>query len=202
MLKGWAIVRSQLHGLVLDIGCGDGQVTYTYPNVIGLDTQIQKCRIPLILGDMHNLPFKSGVLDTVVFNHSLEHTAHPELALPEVYRVLKFNGKVVVNVPNARCFLWPLYWLRRGYIYGKDHKSFFTFTSLKSLLGEIGFTVTETPTTPFTLSEESALFFRLFLGVPLVKRLVTKTADWLSNLYPIFSYEVMCIAYKEPRQEW
>jgi len=200
MLKGWAIVRSQLQGLVLDIGCGDGQVTYTYPHVIGLDTQTQECSIPLTLGDMHNLPFKSGVLDTVVLNHSLEHTALPGLVLAEVYRVLKFNGKVVINSPNARCFLWPLYWLRRGYIYGEDHKSFFTFTSLKHLLTKNGFNVTDTPTTPFTLSEESALFFRIFLGAPLIRSLVTKIADRFSNLHPIFSYEVIAIACKEQRQ--
>ena len=122
--RTWTIIRSELEGMVLDVGCGDGLVTYKHPHVVGRDMQPQACRIPLVVGDMHHLPFRSSIFDVIVFSHSLEHTTHPDLALAEAYRAIKDGGKLIVSTPNARHFLWPLYLAQRKYTYNKEHKSF------------------------------------------------------------------------------
>ena len=208
-LKAWAIIRSELKGLVLDVGCGNGQVTYTHSHVIGIDmpaaeskipTTVANMKIPLILGDMHCLPFRASAFKTMVFNHSLEHTSSPELTLAEAHRVLKDDGKIVINSPNVRYFLWPLFWARHGYAFGKDHKSFFTFASLRSLLERNGFTVVKTFSVYLPITNECSAPVRILLGAPFVSRAIEKVAGWLSNLHPIFSIDVGVVACKDPNR--
>lgn len=52
-----------------------------------------------IVGDAHNLPFKNNSLDGVVINAVLEHLEYPELAVQEIYRVLKKGGYVIAETP-------------------------------------------------------------------------------------------------------
>jgi len=68
-----AIIRSELEGLVLDVGCGNGFVTYKHSFAVGVDIRPQPCKIPLVAGDMHYLPFKSNTFDVTIFCHTLEH---------------------------------------------------------------------------------------------------------------------------------
>jgi SAM-dependent methyltransferase len=58
----------------------------TYPNVE-------------IVGDAHHLPFKDNSVDGVVINAVLEHLEHPQIAVNEIFRVLKKGGYVLAETP-------------------------------------------------------------------------------------------------------
>jgi len=49
--------------------------------------------------DMHNLPFAPESFDLVLHSDTLEHLAHPVLALEECRRVLKRGGRLCFTVP-------------------------------------------------------------------------------------------------------
>lgn len=64
------------------------------------------------------LPFDCGLFDVVFFAEILEHLrVNPLLALHEVYRVLKPNGKIIVSVPN----ITPIH--RIKFLIGRDYQS-------------------------------------------------------------------------------
>jgi 2-polyprenyl-3-methyl-5-hydroxy-6-metoxy-1,4-benzoquinol methylase len=154
--KAYKIIRRNLSGLVLDIGCGDGIITYTHKPVVGIDIfqekyvtkyklKNKKFLIPLIIkGDMHNLPLKNNKFDCVVINHTLEHTDKPKIVLREIRRVLKRDGKLIVGVPNAgsiQSILTKHLLGTDSYAYSKDHKQFFDKKKLTNLLKSNGFKI-------------------------------------------------------------
>lgn len=176
--------------LALDVGCKDGLITDVHSSAIELDMERQECLIPLVVGDMHKLPFKSNVFDTVLFSHTLEHTAFPDVVLAETYRVLKQGGKIIIVVPNARFFLWPLYKITHGYAYGKDHDTYFTCDSLKTLLNKAHFTLTKTKTSAIAIPK-LLVETGLFSNTPL-----RKLAQKISNFNSILSLDLIYFGVK------
>ena len=49
--------------------------------------------------DVTNLPFKNDHFDLIICNHVLEHINEDTKAIKEIYRVLKNNGKAILQVP-------------------------------------------------------------------------------------------------------
>ena len=49
--------------------------------------------------DLLSLPFADAIFDIFIGNHILEHIPDDRTAMREVYRVLKYGGKVVMQVP-------------------------------------------------------------------------------------------------------
>ena len=50
-------------------------------------------------GDMQNIEFESNTIDYIIHHHVLEHVEDENLALQEMFRVLKKGGKVFMNLP-------------------------------------------------------------------------------------------------------
>ena len=96
---------------ILDIGCGDGNVTQLYKEkgeVYGIDISqnaldsAKAKGIKTQLQDLNNLPlqFENNFFDTVVMTDVLEHIVDPFELLKEAQRILKPQGKLVITVPN------------------------------------------------------------------------------------------------------
>lgn len=51
------------------------------------------------LFDVMDIPFKAGSFDLVICNHVLEHVEDDQKAMQEIYRILKKNGKGILQVP-------------------------------------------------------------------------------------------------------
>jgi SAM-dependent methyltransferase len=105
--------------LYLDVGTGLGYNTSFFSanakETVGLDLRILKDNIlrkskgaHLIGGDGRNLPLVEGTADMVSLFSVIEHVPNPELLLKEVFRVLRCNGILIVQVPN-RFFLVELH---------------------------------------------------------------------------------------------
>lgn len=85
----------------------------------------------LIRADAHHLPFKSDVFDKVICHHTIEHLLQPYIALTEMYRTLKENGILVLDLPNSK-------------LVSTEHPTHFyswTSSSLSHLLEYVGFKV-------------------------------------------------------------
>lgn len=81
--------------------------------------------------------------DVVILNHVLEHLVDPTKVLQKIYKVLKSDGIVVINVPNAGSLSARIYGESWAYRLPEEHLWQFTPDKLVSLLKENGFKVLE-----------------------------------------------------------
>jgi SAM-dependent methyltransferase len=98
---------------LLDFGCGDGLFTEA---VFGPQEGIYGCDIArgelpsarnsgvywrgVQFADGHHLPYRSGAFGTVYSNSVIEHISDPQNVLPELARVLRKDGLLVLTVPS------------------------------------------------------------------------------------------------------
>lgn len=91
-------VRSS-DGLQLNLGSGArrfGKKTLNLDLLAGEEVDVQ--------GNLLHLPVKDLSVDTVVCTGVLEHVSDPYLAVREIYRILKFGGRVFLETPFMQTF--------------------------------------------------------------------------------------------------
>lgn len=126
---------------VLDVGCGvypEGDVNidlYITPlerrNQGFVNVAFKKMPEYLIKADAHHLPFKDDVFEKIICHHTIEHLLQPYIALTEMYRTLKKNGILVLDLPNSK-------------LVSTEHPTHFyswTTSSLSHLLKYVGFKI-------------------------------------------------------------
>lgn len=129
-----AICR-HLHGRVLDVGCGIGDMLRFRPNTVGVDINpatVAYCReqgLDARPMDVDQLPFGMAEFDGVTLDNVLEHITSPMPLLGEVRRVLRADGTVVIGVPGPR-----------GFAADPDHKIYYDEALLRDTLARAGFT--------------------------------------------------------------
>jgi 2-polyprenyl-3-methyl-5-hydroxy-6-metoxy-1,4-benzoquinol methylase len=103
---------------VLDIGCGDGTLTFRLArlgqHVWGIDDALLPLRLarkefdrrgakrPPVLAsaDARQLPFANEVFDCVVLADVIEHISAPDTVVGEAHRVLRSGGQILVTTPR------------------------------------------------------------------------------------------------------
>lgn len=92
---------------VLDVGAGDGLITYLL-GAIGIDDNetavelAQAKNVPVTLGSAYDIPFKAQTFDAVFMGDVIEHLEFPDKAIEECVRVLKHKGHLYITTPHAR----------------------------------------------------------------------------------------------------
>lgn len=155
--------------VVVDIACGDGvtlqKVSSKFNKVIGLDiatNRIESAREKFrrlgVTGSEFKvcdidkgIPLKDGMCDYVVCEASFGYFYDLDFVLTEIYRILKKNGKFIVQVPNYAFLL-----RRIALMFGQMPKTssfpgtgdggalhYFTYASLNELLLENKFKVSK-----------------------------------------------------------
>ncbi|MBL0241377.1 MAG: class I SAM-dependent methyltransferase [Chloracidobacterium sp.] len=138
------------NGRALDIGCGSGvflSILKQYGwNVRGLelkhaaaDAAKEKFGIDVSVGDLADANFEEESFDYISFNHSLEHLPNIIEVLGQVKKLLKPDGLLYVEVPNANSLSQRIsgkYWLHWDV---PRHLYSFTPKTLKSLMRKTGF---------------------------------------------------------------
>lgn len=138
--------------LLLDVACGAGYLLHEAEmrrlRVSGIDisanairrAQARCSRAEIRQGSAEVLPYPARQFDYVTCLGSLEHFVHPEVALTEMRRVLKPDGKMCVVVPNQ----WFVPDVLRGWIdgeglnHGQEIERFYSLNEAKSLLKKNG----------------------------------------------------------------
>lgn len=92
---------------ILDLGCGTGYVGLNLKNNDVVFADIEPKYLEQINGncialDARKLPFKKEVFDIVICADVMEHIKEDNIALKEIYRVLKKNGHALMAVPAYR----------------------------------------------------------------------------------------------------
>ena len=103
--------------MVLDFGCGDGTLTECMPGkrIAAVDVREDEIerfcartegsiRYSPVYYDGVKLPYGDGEFDVAFAWEVLEHVDRMDVALSELHRVLKYDGHLVVSVPNKG---WP-----------------------------------------------------------------------------------------------
>ena len=101
---------------LLEVGCGTAPMLIAtadrFPERIGIDVSFRwlvmakrrladhGLHVPLVAACGEALPFRAGVVDTVLMDSYLEITADQGAALGEAARVLQPGGRLVVSTPN------------------------------------------------------------------------------------------------------
>jgi len=114
--------------VVLDMGCGTGNYAAALQRVakkvIGVDSSIgmleqaqaKFAELPLICGDVTNLPFGSEAFEGAFAIQVLHHVREKELFLKETYRVLKEGACLAIDSCSHRQMrtFWDYYYFPKG----------------------------------------------------------------------------------------
>lgn len=137
----WPFTKANLNGFVRDAGfelngltlnAGRGEVDYQLDAKREISIDIQSATSPEIVADLHHIPLQSETITTVVAICVLEHVARPWDVVREFNRILKANGKLIVEVP----FINP--------IHAAPHDFFrFSIEGLEVVLSDNDFRIVE-----------------------------------------------------------
>ena len=100
--------------ILLDIGCSRGKIgnylskACGAKEVIGIDLSKNDLKEARTFGtcviqcdfEKTGLPFSDNSFSTIYVGEVVEHLFNPSYLLKEIYRVLKFNGRCVLDTPN------------------------------------------------------------------------------------------------------
>ena len=118
---------------IYDFGCGN----HKWPNAIGIDSDMNSDAE--IIGDVETFILPQSCADKVVMIHFLEHV-NCLTTLKKAYEVLKPNGEVYIETPNAHSASIILRLiLRNKYMTSDFHVQTFGREELKNALRLSGF---------------------------------------------------------------
>lgn len=133
---------------VLDIGCSNGVFLDLYknsetwgvePSAIVHSTQYKVHRIINTTFERAKLP--QNYFDLIIMNHTLEHVKDAEIVLAKIYRLLKKDGILFIDVPNAGGLGAKIMGDKWPYKLEKEHTYQFTKDSLSKLIKDSGFKI-------------------------------------------------------------
>ncbi len=129
----------------LEVGCGTGANLSILGSAglctIGLDRSTyaltlvrSKNEVPLLAGDLNNLPFKTKSVGLIIAMDILEHLDDDTRGIHESHRILKEKGMIILTVPAFK-FLWGIQDKVTG------HKRRYTKKEITDRLEAVGFEI-------------------------------------------------------------
>lgn len=141
-------VIPHIEGNLLDIGCGNNQLTITYGQGIGVDV-FDWGNVDILVEDTSNMPLKDKSFNTITIIAALNHIPNRKEVIKECYRLLDVNGKMIITmIPPIISRIWHFIrkpWdvdqtkrgMKDGEVYGMKNKD------IISLLETNGFKLIE-----------------------------------------------------------
>lgn len=168
------LLRRLLHSLdvpqefsAVDIGCGTGSNLRTLGSaglykVVGLDRSFyalsiakRKVKLPLINGDINNMPIRLNSVGLIIAFDVIEHVDDDLNAIRELYQVLRKGGILILTVP-AFNLLWGIQDVVTG------HKRRYSRKEILVKLRQGG----------FAILRSSYFNFFLFFPILMVRRMI------------------------------
>lgn len=134
-------------GRILDVGGGTGRVAAKLKSPgwqifvsdisaeMLLQAQSKGGLIPL-LAHAEQLPFPDDSFDRIVVVDALHHFCDQRLAIRELLRVLKIDGRLIIEEPDIRRFVVKLIALGEKLLLMRSH--FLTSLQIRDIISEIG----------------------------------------------------------------
>lgn len=105
-------------GNVLLVGCGSGDDMSLDPSAFGIDLSLQSLRNTktrfnssrVAQGDAQALPFAGNTLDLVICSEVIEHLPNRDLFFSEAYRILRYDGVLILTTPNWKSWYGLARW--------------------------------------------------------------------------------------------
>lgn len=148
-----AVRESEETGVILDVGCGGGlflqmlQQRLRTP-VVGLDFSLEAANVawrrsgvPAVCATLSRAPFAPGSCSAITMFHVLEHLYDPASYLEAAHSLLKPDGRLIVQVPNAACWQFLVFGERWNGIDVPRHLIDFRRSDIDTLLDHCGFEV-------------------------------------------------------------
>ena len=147
-----ALEASGEEGPLLDVGCGGGLFLRMLAErgrpVLGLDFSLDAAaiawrqnRAPVVCATLTRAPFPDSSCAAVTMFHVLEHLYEPAGYLAAAHRLLKPDGRLVIQVPNAGCWQLLLFGERWNGLDVPRHLFDFKQKDIETLLDATGFEV-------------------------------------------------------------
>ncbi len=205
-----AFVRAALDeakeaGPLLDVGCGGGLFLRLLREqgvpVIGLDLSPKAAAtawrvngVPCFCGDLTSAPLPEASCAAVTMFHVLEHLEDPAAHLEAARRVLRPNGRVVVQVPNAGCWQFLILGENWRGIEVPRHLIDFRERDLENLLDYCGFEVLRRK--HFSLRDNPACFATSLAPAldPIVRRIRRVRESAAAKLFRDMLYFALVLA--------
>lgn len=216
----YKLVNPTINDVVLDAGCASGRQAFKLADKInrGYGTDIAEKfieaanqykaevgvdNLEFLVARVEQLPFENDFFDKVICAEVLEHVFDKDIALAELKRILKKDGKLIITVPNLNAdgTLWGRF-LRfigiRKFIpldlfshdevkkHGDAHVREFTKKSLINWVESQGFTVDYATTVSFIDGPGFDFLMKIVLHLPILKQLVLWKENFLTNLKLVF----------------
>jgi len=145
-----ALAHSDRQGYVVDVGCGNGLLLslLPWPKILGLDSSRAALAIawrqngvPGACADLVSAPLPAESCSVLTMFHVLEHLINPVEYLQAAHELLKPEGRLVVQVPNASSWQFMLFAEKWNGIDAPRHLFNYRQRDLENMLEFCGFEV-------------------------------------------------------------
>jgi SAM-dependent methyltransferase len=147
-----AIQACEGTGMVLDVGCGGGLflslLRESGVKVAGLDFSLEAASVawrqhgvPVVCGSLSHPPFAPESFAVITMFHVLEHLYDPHVYVDSARELLRPDGRLVVQVPNAASWSFLLLGENWSGLDVPRHLLTFRASDLEVLLERCGFEV-------------------------------------------------------------
>src|SRR5262249_18434806 len=137
-------------GPLLDVGCGGGlflrMLRQRGFRGIGLDFSLEAARVawsqngaPAVRASLEDAPFRPESCAAITLFHVLEHLYEPAGYLTAARELLRPNGRLILQVPNAACWQFRLLGAAWNGVDVPRHLYDFRPADLDRMLGGCGF---------------------------------------------------------------
>lgn len=158
---------------VLDIGCSNGIFLDLYNNseTWGVEPSTTASSLRSTAHRVINTYFEKAKLpenyfDLVIMNHTLEHVKDADEILRKIYKILKKEGILFIDVPNAGSLSAKILGKKWPYRLPNEHTYQFTKKSLSKLIKDSGFKILhwESRSGLFELANPALDLWQSFIG--------------------------------------
>lgn len=164
LLKRKLIEKIKNGGVLLDIGCGDGEVLKLFLDpkwkLYGIDPYGQpnssNPNIRIYNNKFENTKFPNNYFDVLTFWHVFEHLKNPVKVLRECRRIIKNDGLLFISIPNSASFGFKLFKNKWFALYPPVHIYHYSLKTISDLLDKNRFKIAKVDRfsfeyTPFVL---------------------------------------------------